>query len=225
MSGDARSCSTPVQSATTQQWTQGAGNTLVNTGATSTDKVPVCLTDPNSSTTNGTVLQIQGCSSTTAASQVWPLPSAQGPPATAAVGPIWPEETQSLTQVPCLDDTNNSVSAGNPVQLMECTGNLQENWVVEAGGTIQIDGNYCLDSANPSQTGSVLVVLNPCSGAASQHWTVGTNYELVNTGATSVNRGTPYCLDDPASNSANHTQLEIYSCNGGNNQAWRLPGV
>ncbi len=68
------------------------------------------------------------------------------------------------------------------------------------------------------------MVLNPCSSSSTQQWTVGTNYELVNTGATALNH-TPYCLDDPASNTVNGTQLTLYSCNGGGNQAWRLPTV
>jgi hypothetical protein len=222
---------TCAKASTTQQWTQGPGNTVENTGASSADNVPVCLTDPGASTTNGTQLQIQDCAATTTTSQVWPLPSAQGPPAGPATGPLYPQEQQpktsndpSASQVPCLDDAHNSVAAGNAVQLEQCTGDTEQRWTIEPSGTIQIDGNYCLDSSDSAQTGSVPVALNPCNGTASQDWTVGTNFELVNTGATSLN-GTPYCLDDPAFNSANGTNVQLYSCNGGNNQAWRLPGL
>jgi len=31
------------------------------------------------------------------------------------------------------------------------------------------------------------------------------------------------CLDDPASNTTNGTQLILYACNGGNNQKWTVP--
>ncbi len=103
-----------------------------------------------------------------------------------------------------------------------CIGNAEQKWTMESDGTIQIDG-HCLDSANVTP-GPSLVVLNPCDGLSSQQWSVGSNHELVNTGATTVN-ATPYCLDDPGFNATNGTQLGIYSCNGGNNQAWRLPAA
>jgi hypothetical protein len=31
------------------------------------------------------------------------------------------------------------------------------------------------------------------------------------------------CLDDPGFNTADGIQLEIYTCNGGTNQQWKLP--
>ena len=45
------------------------------------------------------------------------------------------------------------------------------------------------------------------------------NRELTNGGAPGM------CLDDPASNTANGTDLDIATCSGGNNQQWRLPAV
>lgn len=38
-----------------------------------------------------------------------------------------------------------------------------------------------------------------------------------------VNKASGLCLDDPNFNTANGTQMQIYSCNGGNNQRWWLP--
>jgi hypothetical protein len=40
-----------------------------------------------------------------------------------------------------------------------------------------------------------------------------------------VQQASGLCLDDPGSATGNGTQLQIWSCNGGNNQAWRLPGI
>ena len=54
---------------------------------------------------------------------------------------------------------------------------------------------------------------------------MGANYELVNSGVTGVNGGTPYCLVDPASNTVNGTQMQISACATGNNYAWRLPAL
>ena len=38
-----------------------------------------------------------------------------------------------------------------------------------------------------------------------------------------VNPASGKCLDDPASNTTNGTQLILYTCNGGSNQQWTLP--
>jgi hypothetical protein len=38
-----------------------------------------------------------------------------------------------------------------------------------------------------------------------------------------VNPATGKCLDDPASNTTNGTQLVLWTCNGGANQHWTLP--
>jgi hypothetical protein len=208
--------------AATQQWTQGAGNTLVNQGASTADGTQMCLDDPGSSSTNGEQLDIAAC--TGGSNQVWPLPAAQSPPAPPAVGPIWPAETQSDSQVPCLDDANDSTATGNKVQLWTCRGDAEQQWTMAAGGTIQIGGNYCLDSSNSTKTGSVDVVLNPCNGSSSQTWTPGPNGALENVGATALN-GTPYCLDDPGFATGNGTAMQLYACNGGSNQYWRIPAV
>ena len=38
-----------------------------------------------------------------------------------------------------------------------------------------------------------------------------------------VNPHSGMCLDDPASNTTNGTQLVLWTCNGGTNQKWTLP--
>lgn len=189
--------------ASTQQWTQGAGNSVINKGAT------LCLDDPSGSTRSGTALDLARCSG--GQNQVWPLPTAPGPAAGPPSGPVFPEEIQSSTQQPCLDDANDSTTAGNKVQLWTCRGDPAQTWAVEPGGTIQIGASSCLDTAG------IAVVLNPCNGKNSQIWTPGANDSL-------VQRSSGLCLDDPNFNTGNGTQLQIESCDGTKKQAWRLPG-
>ncbi len=38
-----------------------------------------------------------------------------------------------------------------------------------------------------------------------------------------MNPASGKCLDDPNSNTANGTQLELWACNGGANQQWHVP--
>lgn len=195
--------------ASTQQWSApGPGDELVNLGA-STPGHLVCLDDPSSSTTSGTALDIESCNG--AQNQSWPLPTAPGPPAGPPSGPVFPQETQSSTQQPCLDDANDSTAAGNKVQLWTCRGDAGQTWAVPADGTIRIGASSCLDS-----TGTA-VVLNPCNGNSSQVWTAGANNSL-------VQQSSGLCLDDPSANTGNGTQLQIASCDGQPEQAWRLPG-
>jgi hypothetical protein len=200
----------------TQQWTQGTGNTLINQGATTAQGGSMCLDDPSSSTTNDTALDIATCSGGT--NQVWPLPSSPGPAAGAPSGPVYPQETQSDTQQPCLDDASGSTATGNKVQLWTCRGDAEQVWSIEPGGTIQLGtASYCLDSSGGTGGSGTPVVLDPCNGSTSQVWQPGPGDSL-------VQESTGLCLDDPGFTTSNGQQMQIYSCNGGNNQAWRIPG-
>jgi non-reducing end alpha-L-arabinofuranosidase len=40
-----------------------------------------------------------------------------------------------------------------------------------------------------------------------------------------VQQASGMCLDDPDFATGNGTQMQIYACNGGSNQAWWLPTV
>ena len=206
--------STCSSASATQQWSQGTGRTVVNQGATTAQGNPMCLDDHGSATTSGTPLDIASCSGGT--NQVWPLPSAPGPAAGAPSGPIYPQELQSDSQQPCLDDAGNSTAAGNKIQLWTCRGDAAQNWIAEPGGTIQLGASSCLDTTGGSSNGTK-VVLEPCDGGQSQIWTHGSNDSL-------VQQSTGMCLDDNAGNTANGTAMQIWNCNGGTNQAWRLPG-
>jgi len=214
-SGTGAVLDTCVKKDATQQWSQGAGNTLINSGATTAQGSSMCLDDPGSSTTNGTALDVVTCSGGT--NQVWPLPAAPGPAAGAPQGPVFPQEEQSDTQQPCLDDANASTATGNKVQMWTCRGDASQTWLAEPGGTIQIGASHCLDSAGGATAQGTQVVLDPCNGSGTQVWTPGPNNSL-------VQQASGLCLDDYGANPANGTEIVIWSCNAGNNQAWRLPG-
>lgn len=193
----------------TQQWSQGAGNTVVNKGAA------LCLDDPGSSTTVGTQPDIATC--TGGPNQVWPLPVAQAPPAVAPNGPIFSYLKQTNTNVPCLDDTNNSTVTGTKVQLWTCNGRTRQNWTIEPGRTIQVNGSFCLDSAGGATVPGTGVVLDPCNGSSSQVWNAGPNFSLVQSASG-------LCLSDPAGNTADGVQLQINTCGAGLSEQWQVAG-
>jgi hypothetical protein len=201
-------------STSTQQWSQGTGRTVINQGATTAQGNPMCLDDPGSATTSGTALDIATCSG--GANQVWPLPAAPGPAAGAPSGPVFPRELQADSQQPCLDDSNGSTAAGTKIQLWTCRGDAAQTWLAEPGGTIQLGASSCLDTTGGSSNGTK-VVLEPCDGTSSQIWTHGTSDSL-------VQQSTGMCLDDNGGTTTNGTAMQIWTCNGGANQNWRLPG-
>jgi hypothetical protein len=205
--------------APTQQWTQGTGNTVINAGATTAQGSPMCLdletSNTSSSPPNDTALDIAACSGGT--NQVWPLPSSPGPAAGAPSGPVFPQETQSDTQQPCLDYAGLTNAKSDAVQLWTCRGDAEQDWVAEPDGTLQIGSSGCLDSSGGTGGSGTPVVLDPCDGSTSQVWQPGPGDSL-------VQESSGLCLDDPGFTTSNGQQMQIYSCNGGNNQAWRIPG-
>jgi O-glycosyl hydrolase len=81
--------------------------------------------------------------------------------------------------------------------------------------------------ANPTVSGSVLTGSLPGRSV--------TTFQLTSAGSpgsgaktstsTLVGTGSGKCLDDPAANTANGTQMQIYTCGGGTNQNWTLTGA
>jgi choice-of-anchor C domain-containing protein len=114
----------------------------------------------------------------------------------------------------CIDDSNDSSANDTPVVMWDCNGSAEQNWTIEADGTIRTNGK-CMDIYRDEKTNNAPVELWTCTGGANQQWQA--------TGGTLVNPVSGKCLDDPRFNTTDGTQLEIYTCNGGLNQKWNLP--
>jgi hypothetical protein len=187
---------------TSQQWTQGSGNTLVNNAS------GLCLTDPGSSTTNGTVLTTASC--TTGANQVWPLPSAPIPASLTPQGVLSVAVPDASAQPACIADTNDSTNPGTAAEMWTCFGDQAQNASVETDGTIRYQG-LCMDTLGSR------VVLNTCSGASSQVWTPGTGHTL-------VNKASGLCLAAPSQSDG--AAVDVATCSSAtDDQHWRLPAV
>ena len=117
----------------------------------------------------------------------------------------------------CVDDSGSGTSNGNPVILYHCTGAANQSWTIPGDGTIQVFGK-CLEVKGARSTANgAPVELWACNGGANQQWTAS-NGNLVNPQSGK-------CLDVSGSNSADGTQLDIYTCgNQQPNQLWTLPG-
>jgi hypothetical protein len=117
----------------------------------------------------------------------------------------------------CVDDPGNSTTAGTEVEFETCTNAAQQNWTIQPGGNVQING-LCLDTVGQGTASDTDADVNTCGSSATQVWTQGT-------GNTLINKASGLCLDDPGSSTTNGTVLNITACGTGVNQVWPLPAA
>lgn len=119
-----------------------------------------CLDVPNSTTTQGTQLQIFSCSGQ--ANQSWTRTSSNQ--LTVAVGGT----------TLCLDAFGNGTTAGTRVVTWSCNGQANQQWNVNSNGTITgAQSGLCLDVTGASTANGALVELWNCNGGSNQQWTLG----------------------------------------------------
>ncbi len=147
-----------------------------------------------------------------AASPASALASSTTPGIVAQLGPGTVPSGRDVKK--CADDLGDSAKNETPVVIWDCNGSPEQQWTVEADGTIQTNGK-CLDVYREYKTNRTMVELYTCNGGANQQWKA--------VGGTLVSSDSGKCLDDPKWSTTNGTQLQIYACNGGRNQQWILP--
>jgi hypothetical protein len=120
----------------------------------------------------------------------------------------------------CVDDLHSSTANGAKIDIYGCNGTLAQTWASFPGHSLRRYGGYghadtgkCLTIAG-KQTRGAKVVLWTCSGALSQQWLYRPSTHRW------FNPHSNKCLDDPAGNLANRTQLEIWACSRGSEQEW-----
>lgn len=133
----------------------------------------------------------------------------------------------------CLDVRADDVANLTPVQLYTCNGTGAQQWLVNGNGAayqIELNPAYypvlaggvtsvlmCLDADRAGLSNGTPVQLYACNLTdPAQQWILTTSP------ANTLSRpGASVCLDDPAFATDGHTQLVLWSCNGGANQAWQ----
>jgi hypothetical protein len=139
----------------------GYGNGASSTaGALHAVAASKCLDVPNSTTTQGTQLQIYSCSG--AANQAWTHSSSNQ--LTVTVGG---------TQL-CLDAYAKGTANGTKAVTWACNGGTNQQWLVNSNGTVtSVQSGLCLDVTNASTANGALVELWACNGGANQQWSLG----------------------------------------------------
>jgi hypothetical protein len=126
----------------------GTGNSYVGAGSGK------CIDDPNSSTTNGTQLQIYTCH------------SSSNQKLTATGGAL-----QVLGK--CLDAYNNQTANNTKVQIWSCNSGANQKWTYNSSsGTITgTQSGKCLTVQGASTSNGALLILYTCNGGSNQKWT------------------------------------------------------
>ena len=114
----------------------------------------------------------------------------------------------------CLDDRSASTANFNPIQVYTCNGTSAQQWTVDSNNTLQVLGK-CLDVNAAGTANGTTVDLYDCNGTGAQTWVPQSNGDLLNPESGK-------CLDDTGFGGSG-TQVQIWSCTGSSNQAWKLP--
>jgi poly(hydroxyalkanoate) depolymerase family esterase len=114
-----------------------------------------CLDVPNSSTANGTQLQLWDCQQLTG--QRFTRNSAG-----QQVGGK------------CLDAEGWGSAEGTRVVIWDCSGGANQRWNVNANGTItNVHNGLCLDAKGAGSANGTQIILWTCNGGANQQWRLG----------------------------------------------------
>ncbi|MFF5104364.1 polymorphic toxin-type HINT domain-containing protein [Streptomyces sp. NPDC000134] len=119
----------------------------------------------------------------------------------------------------CLDLASSLTTAGTPLQLYSCNGSKAQKFRIDSAsaadpstGALKILGKCAVPKDGGTANGTAVVIAD-CTGAAAQQWTATTTGTLKHVASGK-------CLDVPASNSADGTDLQLNTCGTGANQKW-----
>ncbi|HET6346629.1 MAG TPA: ricin-type beta-trefoil lectin domain protein, partial [Myxococcota bacterium] len=73
----------------------------------------------------------------------------------------------------CLDLVNNSTAQGAPVQLWECNGLPEQQWMLDQGLIQQRGGGQCVGAVDGTNAAGSAIAAWRCSPDARQQWVVG----------------------------------------------------
>ena len=115
-----------------------------------------CVDVPNSSTTNGTQVQIYDCNSN--ANQRW----------TATSG-----KALQVYGNKCLDANGRGTTNGTTVIIWDCNGQNNQQWNVNSNGTITgVQSGLCLDANAAATANGTKLILWSCNGGSNQQWSL-----------------------------------------------------
>jgi hypothetical protein len=118
----------------------------------------------------------------------------------------------------CMGVPAGTTTDGTPVQIEQCNGGANQEWILNADGSFSSLANTssCLDLADSNTANGTAIDLWHCNGGKNQQWgySGGSTNEL-----KSAFGG---CIDNPDFKTANGTPFQYHTCNDGVNQQFVL---
>ncbi len=113
-----------------------------------------CVDVPNSSTTNGTQVQIYDCSGQ--ANQAWTYTSGKA---------------LQVYGNKCLDANGKGTTNGTTVIIWDCNGQTNQQWNFNSNGTVTgVQSGLCLDANGAGTANGTKLILWSCNGQSNQQW-------------------------------------------------------
>nr|WP_221469711.1 PHB depolymerase family esterase [Allocatelliglobosispora scoriae] len=114
-----------------------------------------CIDNPNSSTANGTQMQLWDCHG--GSNQRW----------THTAG------KQLTVSGKCLDASGRSTTNGTAVVIWDCNGQNNQQWNLNTNGTITgVQSGLCVDVSGAATANGTKIQLWSCHGGTNQQWTI-----------------------------------------------------
>jgi endo-1,4-beta-xylanase len=126
---------------------------------------------------------------------------------------------RSVASGRCLDVPGSSTSAGTQLQIWDCHGQSNQQWVRTSSNELTVytgSSVRCLDTANGGASAGTAAVIANCNGGNNQKWNANSN-------GTLTNAQSGLCLDVNGAAAANGTRVIVWTCNGQSNQQWSGP--
>ena len=115
-----------------------------------------CVDVPNSSTANGTQVQLWDCGG--GANQSWTYTSGR---------------QLQVFGGKCLDASGQGRTNGTQVIIWDCNGQANQQWNVNANGTITgVQSGLCVDATGAATANGTKIVLWACNGGTNQQWSL-----------------------------------------------------
>jgi hypothetical protein len=113
-----------------------------------------CIDVPNSTTTNGTQVQLWDCSG--GANQRWTYTAAK---------------QLTVYGNKCLDASGGGTANGTTVIIWDCHGGLNQQWNVNAdGAVVNVGSGLCVDANGAATANGTRIILWSCNGGTNQQW-------------------------------------------------------
>jgi hypothetical protein len=114
-----------------------------------------CIDVPNSSTTNGTRVQLWDCSGNS--NQRWTYTSSK---------------QLMVYGTKCLDANGQGTTNGTAIIIWDCNGQANQQWNLNSNGSITgVQSGRCLDAIGAGTANGTQLQLYGCSGGSNQQWT------------------------------------------------------